>query len=87
MNLYLLEQNVNTGYDTYDSTIVAANTEEEAKLIHPCEYKRNTAYSEDLTEYEWMDDWCTPKDVQVTYIGTAKPGTNKGVILSSFNAG
>lgn len=87
MNLYLLEQNVNNGYDSYDSTIVAANTEEEAKLIHPCEYKRNTVYSDDLSIYDWAYDWCTPKDVQVTYIGTAKPGTNKGVILSSFNAG
>lgn len=87
MNLYLLEQIVNTGYDTYDSTIVAANTEEEAKEIHPSVYKKDIICSDDLSIYNWAYDWCKPKDVLVTYIGTAKPGTNKGVILSSYNAG
>jgi hypothetical protein len=87
MNLYLLRQNVNNGYDTYDSAIVAATTEAEAKEIHPSIYSKDIIYSDDLSIYDWAYDWCTPKDVQVTYIGTAKPGTNKGVILSSFNAG
>ena len=82
MNLYLLEQNVNSGYDTYDSTIVAANTEEEAKEIHPGIHNKDIIYSDDLSIYDWAYDWCKPKDVKVTYIGAAKPGTNKGVMLS-----
>ena len=87
MNLYLLEQNVNSEYDTYDSAIVAATTETEAKEIHPSIYNKDVIYSSDLSIWDWEGDWCKPKDVMVTYIGTAKPGTNRGVILASFNAG
>ena len=35
MNLYLLTQDVNMGWDTYDSAIVCAESEEEAVKIHP----------------------------------------------------
>jgi hypothetical protein len=38
MNLYLISQNVNNDYDTYDAAVVAANSEDEARLIHPCGY-------------------------------------------------
>lgn len=32
MNLYLLSQEFNRNYDTYDSMLIVANTEDEAKL-------------------------------------------------------
>ena len=35
MNLYLLTQDVNVGWDTYDSAIVCAESEAEAVKIHP----------------------------------------------------
>jgi len=35
MNLYLLTQTVNNNYDTFDSAVVAAETEKEALRIHP----------------------------------------------------
>jgi hypothetical protein len=35
MKLYKIFQNINNGYDTYDSAIVCAENEEEAKRIHP----------------------------------------------------
>ena len=35
MNLYLLTQDVNMDWDTYDSVIVCAESEEEAVKIHP----------------------------------------------------
>jgi hypothetical protein len=35
MNLYLLSQNVNTGYDTYDSCVVCAKNEDEARTLGP----------------------------------------------------
>jgi hypothetical protein len=38
MKLWLISQDVNTGYDTYDSAVVAAETEEQARLIHPSQY-------------------------------------------------
>ena len=35
MNIYLLTQDVNVDYDTYDAAIVCAESEEEAVKIHP----------------------------------------------------
>jgi len=35
LKLWIIEQEENGGYDTYDSAVVAAMTEEEAKRIHP----------------------------------------------------
>ena len=35
MNLYFISQNVNSGLDTYDSAVVAAETPEEAQRIEP----------------------------------------------------
>ena len=41
MNIYLIWQNENRGYDTYDSAVVVAEDEESAKLIHPSTYGEN----------------------------------------------
>jgi hypothetical protein len=76
MKLYLISQTEKRGYDTYDSAVVAANSEEEAVNIHPANYNHWDIYS-----------WCQPKDVKVELIGTAVEGTEKGVIAASFNAG
>ena len=77
MDLYLLSQDAVTGYGTYDSVVVAAKTEEEAKGIHPCT----------ILGWPSRGDWCSIEDVQVELIGKAKKGTQSGVILASFNAG
>ena len=76
MNLYLITQTVNNGYDTYDSAIVCAKDETAAKGFHP-------------GSGEWdCSTWCaTPDQVTVKLIGTAAPGRPEGVVLSSFNAG
>lgn len=81
MRLYKLSQNVNNGYDTYDSCIVAAENEDEAAEIHPDGFLNNT-----LENDEWYT-WCRIEDVKVEYIGEAKEGIERGVILASFNAG
>jgi hypothetical protein len=79
MNLYLLTQDVETGYDTYDSVVVAAKTETDAKSIHP--------EGDDAWRY-WSGCWpWSPESVSVKLIGKAVKGTPAGVILSSFNAG
>jgi hypothetical protein len=80
MKLYRISQNVNNGYDTYDSAVVAAETEEEAKMIHP---SGNEWDGKELG----YDSWCSAEKVKVEYIGEAKEGTLKGIIVSSFNAG
>jgi inorganic pyrophosphatase/exopolyphosphatase len=92
MNLYKISQSENRDYDTYDSAIVAAETDEEARQIHPCpSYGRCNSNGEFVSNYgpEWPQrDWApTVFQVNVEFIGTAKDGTEAGVILASFNAG
>jgi len=75
--LYLLSQSQTRGYDTYDSCVVCAESEEAAKQINP--------------DGEWNKSyraWCkTPEDVTIECLGVAKPSLQVGVIISSFNAG
>ena len=79
MKLWLLSQDVCKGYDTYNSVVVAAKTEQEAKQILPNEY-----LSWDSAGQSWA---YKPEEVSAELIGTAISGTKEGVILSSFNAG
>ena len=80
MNLYRIEQSVNNCYDTYDSAIVVAETEEAARLTHPD--GRNWDGKKDT-----YSAWCTKEDVKVELIGVAADGIPSGVICASFNAG
>ena len=77
MNLYLLTQNENNDYDTYDAIVVAAESEDQARLITP--YDRGY--------YQSFGGWASPDKVAVELIGESVPGTEAGVILASFNAG
>lgn len=80
LRLWLLT-GTSTGYDTYDTILVAAETEEEAKQILPAPtYSWGTS---GLTEV-WAK---SPDKVKAEYIGVAVAGVEAGVILSSFNAG
>lgn len=76
LKLWLISQEENTGWDTYDSAVVAAKTEEEARLINP--------------DGEWnlSSAWCSsPERVHIEYLGIATEGVEPGIVLSSFNAG
>ena len=86
MRLWLIQQSENDDYDTYDSAIVAANTEDEAKRIHPGGWDWND--SVDTYYTSGQGTWCkSPDAVTATCIGTAGAMIEPGVILSSFNAG
>lgn len=77
LKIYKISQTENSGYDTYDSCIVCAESEDEARKITPC-------------HYQWgrVDSWCSsPHKVTVELIGEADSKIEKGIILSSFNAG
>jgi len=99
MNLYLLSQNKVGGYDTYDSTVVAAKSPKDARQIHPSEFvthitdgKWMGTYSggEKINEeYEnEMDSWVKYKDIDCIKVEFLGPTIKKrGVILASFNAG
>jgi hypothetical protein len=77
MKLFLISQNENHDYDTYDSAVVCASSESEAKNMHPRDGELRFNY-----------DWCSSVDfVNVQYIGEAAEGMKKGVICASFNAG
>jgi hypothetical protein len=78
MKLYLLEQDVVTGYDTFDSCVVVADSEQSAKLIHP---RWCSIMGED--NYTWPDN---PADVKATYLGLAEDPTPR-IVCASFNAG
>lgn len=82
MKLWLLVNKKVTGYDTYDSAVVAANTIEEARYIHPQDYKNNW-WERDQT----YASWCLPADVEISFIGEADEKILEGVICASFNAG
>jgi hypothetical protein len=82
MKLFLISQNVNDGYDTWDSAVVAAEDEQLARMTHPSEYKNPWNGKE-----ERYGGWCDAVHVKVEYLADAKPGSQAGVILASFNAG
>ena len=97
MNIYLLEQDLVNGYDTYDAIVVAAESTDEARKIHPsrfCTHNNGKNFMGTYDrggEYIYTDnDWVKFSDIHkinVTILGEAHPSVEKGVILASFNAG
>lgn len=94
MNLYLLSQNINKGYDTFSSCVVVAESEEDAKTIHP--YGINCDEGGFYYEGSWYENnkhyhdttWVKhPKNVKVEYLGVANGNITRGVICASFHAG
>jgi hypothetical protein len=81
MKLWKISQSENYDYDTYDSAVVAALTEDDARNISPA----GSNWDRCLTS--WDQCWTKPKNVRVEYLGDAKAGTEAGVIVASFNAG
>lgn len=77
MKLYLITQDINRDYDTYDSFVVCAKDEEDAKIIHELDNPISFYGS-------WVKDI---KDIKVKYLGEADESIERGEILGSFNAG
>ena len=84
MKLFKIYQNINTGYDTFRSAVVVANSAEEAQNIHP------GGGSGDFDMYEsWVS---RPSLVKVMYLGevVGEPDSDiypGAIICASFNAG
>ena len=79
MNLYILRQEQNRDYDTYDALLVAAESAEEAQRIRP-------------DDNQWPGSpfglWAHDLDaVTVELIGVAADHIQPGILLGSFNAG
>lgn len=80
LNLYRISQDINDGWDTFDSAVVVAESEDAARLIHPS----GQALCYGTTEYGWV----TPDLVTVEYLGPYMGGHDSGrIVCASFNAG
>lgn len=74
--LYRITQDDVSGYDTYDSAVVCATNEEDARNTYPGQMENDG------------NDWTLdPSKVDVTYLGEADNSLKTGVICASFNAG
>lgn len=65
-------------YDSYDSAVVIAATEEEAQKMHP-----GGRSADDKIDFR---GWTSPEEVKVTKIGNSNIKEKK-VVCASFNAG
>ena len=95
MKLYLLSQQANNNYGTYDSLVVCAGSEEQARKISPSPYVKwddslNQWYSIHRTDSNdrYLDDgWVNDLELIVCeYLGKAEPNQESGVICSSYTS-
>ena len=77
MNLYLISQSENDNSDTYDSAVVSAESEKQARNIHP---------SGEVGHWANLATWATPDEVKVKLIGVSNSNECE-VICASWNAG
>lgn len=76
MKLYLISQDINNNYDTFDSHVVSAVDKNDAKTVFPL----------DKEDEVFNQKWVRNVDaIKVKYLGQTR--LKRGVILSSFNAG
>ena len=84
MKLFLIEQDQNCDYDSYDSAVVAAPNEDAARTMNP-------SNGQPMKDEDWNKNygsWCNgPEHVKVRYLGEAIDGVELGIVCSSFNAG
>jgi hypothetical protein len=100
MNLYLLKQKEYTGYDTYDSMVIAAENETDAKHLSFIEaqmivdFKPNTCYYSQepvwrtcykyMGDYSYIGSWSENPTIELISESTNQ---QEGIVCASFNAG
>lgn len=83
MKLFLISQDENNDYDTYDSAVVCAPDESAARLMYP---GGNNGAPADFGRR--FSSWCSAAEkVKVQLIGDAAQDLPLGVVCASFNAG
>lgn len=63
--IYLVSQNVNNGYDTYDAFIVCTSSEDEARYTMP----DGSKFDEKLYNKSYYSTWTHPEKVSVLCLG------------------
>lgn len=90
LRLYMISQDKNNDYDTYDAAVVAAYSSKEARTFHPngAEFMKivgDKVYGEKWDKRTWARH---PKDVNVRLVGIAARGIKRGdIVCYSYNAG
>lgn len=103
MKLYRISQTVNSGYDTYDSAVVAAESEEDARHMQPsgavpADYDGEVFPIDKADDDAFLATWCEEHFCSRVFDGWAQPKHVKveylgetqrprGVVCASFNAG
>lgn len=97
MNIYLVSQEENCGYDSYDSMVVVAHTPEDAIRMDPSGYREWSdrhqswlfLYNDGSKSPEKVSCWANElSNIDCSLLGVAEPGnTEARVVLASFNAG
>lgn len=87
MKLWSVVRNDRGGYDTFDSMVVAAETEQQARETHPYGHYHWNGRRWVDGDHDERRTWTDPDCTTATEIGTAIPNTPAGVICASFNAG
>lgn len=86
MKIWKISQTENLIWDTFDSAVVFAETEEDARMTHPSAYEFTDSKWDGKVDY--YSSWCDAKYVTVEYLGeTDRDVPNKTVIVGSFRAG
>jgi len=97
MNIYLITAIDDGRYDTYDSAVVIAESEDAARVTCPSDYYRwidgqwHFVFADGRTEpdsrYDWPNNPLDSGVIEVRLVGTASSGSEPGVVCSSYNAG
>lgn len=95
LKLWRISQEANCDYDTYDSAVVVAVTEDEARHISPDDFRVwkggcwHFQFADGTSEPErHHNSWADPESVKVEMVGVAASGLKAGEkICASFNAG
>lgn len=86
MNLYLITRNDGVDYDQYDSAVVAAPDEEDAKALIEQDLHGWTN-----TDWKYVEKVLVVThaelDIAIELIGTAVDGIEPGIVVASYNAG
>ncbi len=97
MNIYLIKRRDECDYDEYDSAVVVAETEQDARNTHPAGTGAKWGRIEVMggMELKWVEpshgwmchDWVPPETVLVELLGKAVCEYTPRVVCASFNAG
>lgn len=81
--IYLVKQNVNDNYDTYDSFVIVCDNANQARNINP----DGVLYHDSIEDWRFKSSWCMPNEVKIQLIGVTDLYNENTIIIKSFNAG